>query len=402
MNIAPGLKRRGKAWYWVAANCCRKAKDYPIKTVRLIEADHEARAARCRNLYAELMAWMANREAMNPALADNGTVASVCDFYQRHEDSPYHGVKRDTQLVYDHSIKILKHVVGTRLLSKLTGPDFIHWHKQLVAHKGERKIDRAHRVMSMWRRVVRWGVVLEIPDCLRLDAILSRMEFKAPKPRTTIMTYDQCRAIITEAKRHGRYSIALTQAMQFELTMRRIDIIGAWERDPHPKGIVLAHKNTRYGQRWTGGLTWSHIDENLILRKIASKTEARSGASHVFDLKLYPLVMAELSLYHAGNRVGPIVINEKTGLPYTKHVYAETWRTIARAAGVPDDIWSMDSRAGGITEGSDAGADLESLRHHAAHSDPKMTARYSRKTLSKTQEVAAKRNLYRLERAKNE
>ena len=52
-NDAPGLKPRRKAdgtvvWYWVAANCSRKAGNYPLKTVRLANqaADgDDARAA---------------------------------------------------------------------------------------------------------------------------------------------------------------------------------------------------------------------------------------------------------------------------------------------------------------------------------------------------------------------
>jgi site-specific recombinase XerD len=38
----------------------------------------------------------------------------------------------------------------------------------------------------------------------------------------------------------------------------------------------------------------------------------------------------------------------------------------------------MDSRAGAISEATDAGADLEHVRHAATHSDIAMTQRYSR------------------------
>ena len=53
------------------------------------------------------------------------------------------------------------------------------------------------------------------------------------------------------------------------------------------------------------------------------------------------------------------------------------------------------SRAGGVTEGSDAGADLEHLRHHASHSSATTTALYSRKTLTKTRAVARLRVAHR-------
>ena len=73
----------------------------------------------------------------------------------------------------------------------------------------------------------------------------------------------------------------------------------------------------------------------------------------------------------------------------------KNWRTVARAAGIPDDVLNRDSRAGGVTEGSDAGADLEHLRHHASHSSSATTARYSRKTLTKTRAVARLRVAHR-------
>jgi site-specific recombinase XerD len=38
----------------------------------------------------------------------------------------------------------------------------------------------------------------------------------------------------------------------------------------------------------------------------------------------------------------------------------------------------MDSRAGAISEATDAGADLEHVRHAATHSNISMTQRYSR------------------------
>jgi hypothetical protein len=68
---------------------------------------------------------------------------------------------------------------------------------------------------------------------------------------------------------------------------------------------------------------------------------------------------------------------------------------MARAAGIPDHVLNRDSRAGGVTEGSDAGADLEHLRHHASHSSAATTARYSRKTLAKTRAVARLRVAHR-------
>jgi hypothetical protein len=53
------------------------------------------------------------------------------------------------------------------------------------------------------------------------------------------------------------------------------------------------------------------------------------------------------------------------------------WRKVATAAGVPKTVYNMDSRAGAISEATDAGAELEHVRHAATHSDISMTQRYS-------------------------
>lgn len=64
-------------------------------------------------------------------------------------------------------------------------------------------------------------------------------------------------------------SIAIAQALQFELTLRQIDVIGIWE----PLDVTGEHTGIiNKGQRWTGGVTWSHIDSHGILSKVTTKT----------------------------------------------------------------------------------------------------------------------------------
>jgi hypothetical protein len=104
--------------------------------------------------------------------------------------------------------------------------------------------------------------------------------------------------------------------------------------------------------------------------------------------KKMPLVMAELERIPMDKRVGPLIVNEYTGLPYTDDVYREHWREAADDAGVPKSIQNRDSRAGGITEATDAEAGLGLVRHSSTHKNPRMTARYSNNTLAKTSRVA--------------
>ena len=94
-------------------------------------------------------------------------------------------------------------------------------------------------------------------------------------------------------------------------------------------------------------------------------------------------------------RVGPLIKDSRTGQPFNERRFQKNWRAVARAAGIPDDVMNRDSRAGGVTKGSDAGADLEHLRHRAWNSSVTTTARYSRITLTKTREVARLRVAHR-------
>jgi site-specific recombinase XerD len=75
---------------------------------------------------------------------------------------------------------------------------------------------------------------------------------------------------------------------------------------------------------------------------------------------------------------GPIVICDTSGIPWSANEYRRKWRIVANHAGVPKTVRNMDSRAGAITEATEAGADLEHVKHAATHSDISQTQRYSR------------------------
>jgi site-specific recombinase XerD len=93
------------------------------------------------------------------------------------------------------------------------------------------------------------------------------------------------------------------------------------------------------------------------------------------------------------------VICDTNGLPWTDNEYRRKWRLVADAAGVPKTTRNMDSRAGGITEATEAGADIEHVKHAATHSDISQTQRYSRGATEKIAEVQKKRNDHRFRRS---
>lgn len=388
---APGLKTRKRAdgspvFYWVAANCSRHTEGYPQKTVRLKNQSpdgDEERAAQCQQLYVDLQQWLTGKgpEQEFKRTDFDGSVSGLIRFYRDHPQSPYRKLKYNSQKIYDQHLNILRDVVGKRRLATLTGVDFLAWYDKF-AEDGEGKltlISTAHKLMNMFRITVSWGVVLELPHASRVRDILSEMRFAKPEARKNYLSVDQAIAVIEKAHEMGMPSIALAQALQFELMLRQKDVIGEYL----PKGAPADSDIVWSGRRWVNGLLWSHIGADGVLRKKTSKT----GAEALFELARYPLIVQEVARWR-GPKEGPMIIDERSGLPYRNERFSKRWREIATAAGVPRDVFNMDSRAGGVTEATDAGASLEMVRHHATHRDARTTARYSRQTLAKTQAVA--------------
>ena len=89
-------------------------------------------------------------------------------------------------------------------------------------------------------------------------------------------------------------------------------------------------------------------------------------------------------------RVGAIVKGEH-GLPVRERSYRKWFRQIARAANIPDEVWSMDSRAGGATETEEAGAAIDAIQGALTHSRKDTTLRYLRENTTKIATVAEAR-----------
>ncbi|MAM12763.1 MAG: hypothetical protein CML23_20405 [Rhizobiaceae bacterium] len=187
------------------------------------------------------------------------------------------------------------------------------------------------------------------------------MKFEQPAARTIVMTYDQCRAIMQMSIELGYPSIGFVEALKFETALRRIDVIGEWI--PDDKGGPL---------RWRG-LGAGDISEDLILSLTTSKTKQPV----VRDLKQLPLVMEAMRAYPLP-RVGPLVINETTNQPYHDDVYVRKFAKVRTKAGLPANVWSMDTRAGAVSETVAATGSLEGAKILATHTTVKMTERYAR------------------------
>jgi hypothetical protein len=293
---------------------------------------------------------------------------------------------------------LIEKAFGQRALAVLRISDFRRWYDEAAKPKvdgGRPRVRKAHGIISMFRRLFSYGISAELPECARLVAILAAARFKQPGRRRVKLELEHVQVFVGKAIELGRLSLALGTALQFETTLRQRDVIGEWEPIPagaERSGIVLGPR------RWANGLTWTDVSDDLTITKETTKT----GAVVAHDLKLCPISLSVLSRVPNASRVGPLIIDENTGRPYAEHAYAREWRVVARAAGVPDQVWNMDARAGGISEADDAGADLDSIRSHAGHTQASTTARYVRGTIGKSRKVAELRRAHREKQGVNE
>ena len=365
----PGYQRRRRsdgsfAHYWNPTRACSKApKGLPLRPLDG-ELSDEAMAVQCRAWTDELLA---DLEGLGKAPAYDGTIKSLISVYRTHDKSPYRALKHSTKVRdYDPTLELISDTVGERAVRNLRGSDFTRWYENWGS-KG--RLRRAHGAIRKLRLVLSFGVQEKLPDCATAREILSLMRFAAPDPRGMKMEYEHARAICMKALELGRPSIAITQALQWDTALRRIHIIGEW--------LPVAQGDTggiiRGGTKWRG-LTAADISaENVLTVPVVSKN--KKATRH--DLNACPL-LAEVLKVVALPSVGPLIISEKTGLPYRENYYAQDWREIAKAAGVPENIWSMDARAGAISEAEAATGDLDAARKLAGHSTQKTTLIYVR------------------------
>jgi hypothetical protein len=241
------------------------------------------------------------------------------------------------------------------------------------------------------KTVMRFGKISKLAGCAEFKSILEELEFPSLRPRPYAPTAEQVAAARKAAHAAGHPLRAFAYALQFETTLRQWDVIGQWVpmSDPRPSTLIA------YGQKWIGPM-WGRIDENLILRLTPTKTEDTSEARVAIDLNECPMVLEDLALIPVERRTGPLITFEKTGLPYRQWTFRDAWRQDATAAGIDAKIWNRDLRAGGNTEGQQAGALLADRRKVTGHSNEKTTAEvYDRDVLEAHRRVARARVSYR-------
>jgi len=390
---APGLvwRQRGTKWEarWQARTDLVK-RGFGTKSVKLwtgtdepTKEEWDVIADRCNELQQEMLVW--SRGGLPEVGPYDGTLRSLMRAYKTDPDSPYRKIRYNSRVHYDTLMSLIEAEHGDKLLVDLKGRFFSRLHEDWTAGG---KIAIAHAKIGMLRTLFSFGAtLLEDDDCGRLSGILSKMRFAMPKARTERLTAAQAVAIRAKAHEMERPSIALAQAFQFECMLRQKDVIGEWIPLKEPGISDVQHE----GMKWLRGIRWEEIDQNMTIRHVTSKRQKLI----TINLQNAPMVLEELAILGERPASGPIVVSEWDKLPWTNSEFRRWWRKVADACGVPKTVRNMDSRAGAISEATDAGADLEHVRHAATHSNISMTQRYSRGAEDKIETVQIARMKHR-------
>lgn len=426
----PGFKRgRHQLPYWIATQVVRDPMGYPDKCIALPpDADDATINRLCQQhsealyAYIEQQQQIADAGGMPGVPPYDGTVKSACRIYQCHPHSPFHKVKANTRRSYTDSLKVIESTVGKRIVRNLTIFDCQHWYEEwrkpvvVVGQDGkklagEERIDRAHNAIAMFKTVIYFCAVLKperrFADCKALAQDLEKARFEKGGARDQEMTLAYARAFIAKADELAARNVqpadrmlhmAIGVAAQFELLLRQKDIIG--ERPKTADDLEKARRRGATvvpcgGKTWVGSFTWENIPGWRWTTR-TSKSKYRSTVA--FDLTLYGLLMPLLERVPHDQRTGPIVKGEH-GWPVEERSYRKWFRLVARAANIPDEVWNMDTRAGGATEAEEAGAklpDIGAAMAHAEGQEKTTTLRYIRRQARRIREVAEVRQASRV------
>lgn len=366
----PGLVRRkrksGARLYWAAASLTTQWRAYPEPLIPLpSDATPGEIADLCETYAARLDLWLAGESR---GRRYDGTIASLCDVYESHPQSAIHEVRANTAKSYRDSLKVLRKTVGARAVRAVVPIDVKTWYanwRRPAQPGGPERVKRAHDAVAMLRMVLRFGSALGHVECRNLVAGLEDLRFEKSGRRASEMTVDHVRAFVAKAIELRGPQIGLAMAIgtvtQFETALRQKDVIGEWRQPRTP------------AEHWEGLYRWDNIPGGLW-RMQTSKT----GKVIVFDLTGMELLWPLLQQVPQAERHGAIVKGEH-GLPIRERSYRKWFREIARAAGIPDQVWNMDARAGAITEALEAGVDLATVSRGATHATTAMTETYAKR-----------------------
>jgi integrase len=366
----PGLRWRprkgGFIPYWMPSPAAVAAK-YPSGAVNLQSLMNSPAdlVARCEFLQAQMQEWLSGQGHTTTGF-DN-TIRAVIDLYQTHPDSPYHKLKPGTLRPYAHYLGKIRFAVGSRDIMHVTGNDVIRWHADWTSNG--RHVAAGQMAASVLKAALTFCRNAGYRQCQQLRDDISNLRLASPRPRSMYATAADVIAARKAAHSLGLPSAALCYALQFETALRLWDVAGQW----HPLDSPVVSAVIQRGAKWAG-LEWRHIGSDFVLRYAPTKTEHSTAVEVILDLRLCPMVLEELAHFPLEKRSGPVIVFERTGVPYNRANLNKTWAAVRKTAGLSDQLWGRDLRASAITEARAAGTTTDDASRVAGHSKPRITA----------------------------
>lgn len=369
---APGIVwTRPNAPRWRASKKYSTA-GYPCKSVPLPGHKGDGRDAEraliCREQTRAMLRWWDNQDVPE---AQPGTWGELLLRYRSDKFSPIHNVKANTRSGYLEQVAKLEAAIGHMMIRDLTYEVGMEM-KYAMEAKG-RSVSYVTRLFKQLRAVAAYGRTLRLPDARDAVETLAGIKLSTPAGSSVFPTRKEVMAVVAEADRKGMHAFACGYLMCFELSLRAVDIRGQWLDTETPSGLH------RKGKMWQDGLTWDMIAPDLSrMTKVISKTAKSMPDAYVFDLTLLPDVQMRLAKLRERRSTGPVIVAEKTGLPYTTQSWSRAFYRIRNHLGLRTELTAKDVRAGGLTEARSLVTDPLLLRDAGQHKQVSTTNGYLR------------------------
>jgi hypothetical protein len=146
------------------------------------------------------------------------TLKQLIEHYRSDPDSGFAGLQYQVRVKQNGQLARIDDEHGHHQIRNIRTRKLLAWHK---AWASGGKIAMAYELMVRLRALFKFGyTILEDQECHRLHNILKETRFRSLGPRSVQITAEHVRAIRVTAHEHfGWHSIALAQALQYELLL---------------------------------------------------------------------------------------------------------------------------------------------------------------------------------------
>jgi myosin heavy subunit len=268
----------------------------------------------------------------------DGTIGALAARYRASK--AFADLRFRTRRFYDRTLRQIERDLGAEKIADIDRSRIQRAYEQWSAGG---KIAIAHSLVAILRIVVGFGMnELNDKACRELKFTLSNMEFPRSKARREELTAKQANAIRAKAHEMGWHSIAFAQALQYDLRLRQKDVIGEWV--PNKEDGVSEITN-KHGKKWLHGLRWRELKSEANGSLVLEHAMSYSGKSERISLSGADMVLEELKLFgERPSSITPMIICERTKLPWVDDDYRDMWRKIADAVDVPRGVKNASSR----------------------------------------------------------